>query len=71
MNEDVFKEMEELRLHILGTGRELKKLLEKELEEGERELAKIRIRKKYWYFVPDFILKFFYSEFKLKGEKNE
>ena len=62
MSEDTFREMEKLRVEILETGAILKKLL-------IRDLARMDIRKKHWYLIPDWILKFFYSEF--RDDKDE
>lgn len=61
--QDLVVEMTQLRLKLLRDTPPLIAMLEQERLEGERELVKIRIRKKYGYLVPDFILRLFYSEF--------
>jgi len=68
MNEAILMEIEQLRKELLETTPVLIELLKKELEESDKKLAKMKIRGKYLYLVPDFILSVFYSEFKEKDE---
>lgn len=71
MNNEIIEEINRLSKELYESIPSLRECLERELEETERELTKIKIRRKFAYLIPDFILRLFYSEFTTNSERKK